>query len=157
MTERVWTNEQVVELLRRIGDMLDILGEDRYRVLAYRRAADNIETLGQDVAELWQAGQLRDIPGVGEALAKKLDELLRTGRLDYYERLQAQVPPGVVDMLAIPDVGPKRVRLLWQEAGLTSISEVKAAAQAGELRRLPGLGAKSEARILAGIEALARM
>ena len=155
MTERVWTNEQVVELLRRIGDMLDILGEDRYRVLAYRRAADNIETLGQDVAEFWQAGQLRDIPGVGEALAKKLDELLRTtGRLDYYERLQAQVPRDVVDMLAIPDVGPKRVRLLWQEAGLTSISEVKAAAQAGELRKLPGLGAKSEARILAGIEAL---
>ncbi len=155
MTELVWTNEQVVELLRRIGDMLDILGEDRYRVLAYRRAADNIETLGQDVAEFWQAGQLRDIPGVGEALAKKLDELLRTtGRLDYYERLQAQVPRDVVDMLAIPDVGPKRVRLLWQEAGLTSISEVKAAAQAGELRKLPGLGAKSEARILAGIEAL---
>ena len=156
MTERVWTNREVAELLRRIGDILDILGENRYRVMAYRRAADNIEALGQDITDLWREGRLREIPGVGEALAKKLDELLRTGRLGYYERLQAQVPPGVVEMLAIPEVGPKTARLLWQEAGLTTIAEVKAAAEAGELRKLPGLGAKSEANILAGIEALAR-
>jgi len=156
MAERVWTNREVAELLRRIGDILDILGENRYRVMAYRRAADNIEALGQDITDLWRAGQLREIPGVGEALAKKLDELFRTGRLGYYERLQAQVPPGVVEMLAIPEVGPKTARLLWQEAGLTSIAEVKAAAEAGELRKLRGLGAKSEANILAGIEALAR-
>jgi len=154
--ERVWTNREVAELLRRIGDILDILGENRYRVMAYRRAADNIEALGQDITDLWRAGQLREVPGVGEALAKKLDELFRTGRLGYYERLRAQVPSGVVEMLAIPEVGPKTARLLWQEAGLTTIAAVKAAAEAGELRKLPGLGAKSEANILAGIEALAR-
>ncbi|MDH7485402.1 MAG: DNA polymerase/3'-5' exonuclease PolX [Anaerolineae bacterium] len=156
MAERMLTNREVASLLRRIGDILDILGEDRFRVQAYRRAADNIEALGQDLADLWRAGQLQEIPGVGKALAEKLDELLRTGRLGYYERLQAQVPEGVVDMLAIPEVGPRTARLLWQQAGLTSIAEVKAAAEAGKLRQLPGLGAKSEANILAGIEALAR-
>ena len=154
MSERTWTNREVGALLRRIGDMLDILGEERFRVQAYRRAADNIEPLGEEIGDLWRAGRLREIPGVGEALAKKLDELLRTGRLEYYERLQAQVPPGVVELLDIPDVGPKTARLLWQEAGLTSVAEVKAAAEAGKLRHLPGLGAKSEANILAGIEAL---
>jgi len=156
MSEQTWTNRDVVALLRRIGDMLDILGEDRFRVQAYRHAADNVESLGQEIADLWRAGRLQEVPGVGEALAKKLDELLRTGRLEYYERLQAQVPSGVVEMLAIPDVGPRTARLLWQEAGLTSIAAVEAAAEAGKLRALPGLGARSEANILAGVKALAR-
>jgi DNA polymerase (family 10) len=154
MSEPGWTNERIVTLLRRIGDMLDILGEDRFRVQAYRRAADNIETLGQNVVEIWQAGQLREIPGVGQALARKLDELLRTGHLEYYERLRAQVPPGVLELLRIPDVGPRTARLLWREGGLCSPAEVRDAAEAGELRKIAGLGARSEANIMAGIDSL---
>jgi DNA polymerase (family 10) len=154
MGERSWSNEEIVALLRRFGDTLDIAGEDRFRVQAYRRAADSIEVLGQDVTQLWTSGQLREIPGVGDALEQKLDELLRTGRMGAYERAQAQVPAGVLEFLRIRDVGPRTARLLWREGGLHSLIEVRDAAEAGRLRDLPGLGARSEARILAGVRSL---
>jgi DNA polymerase (family 10) len=154
MGEQSWPNEEIVVLLRRFGDMLDIAGDDRFRVQAYRRAADNIETLGEQVAELWSTGDLRSIPGVGDALARKLDELLRTGRMAAYERLRAEVPQGVVDLLQIPDVGPRTARLLWLEGGLCSLADVRDAAEAGRLRDLPGLGARSEANILAGVRSV---
>jgi DNA polymerase (family 10) len=150
------TNREVSDILRRIGDMLDIMGENRFKVIAYRRAADNILNLGQDIRAYWQAGTLQEIPGIGQALADKIDELLTTGRLEFYERLQDEVPPGVVSLLEIPDVGPKTAKLLWEELALQSVAEVEAAAQDGLLQTLPGLGAKSEAKILAGIEALHR-
>ena len=150
------TNRDLAEFLKRIGDMLDILGENRFKVLAYRRAAENILSLGQDIRTYWQAGTLQEIPGVGKAIADKIDELLTTGRLEFYERLQDQVPAGVVSLLEIPDVGPKTAKLLWEELGLQSVAEVESAARSGQLQQLPGLGAKSEAKILAGIEALHR-
>jgi len=150
------TNREIADIFRRIGDMLDILGENRFKVLAYRRAADNIQHLNQDIRTYWQAGTLQEIPGIGQAIADKIDELLTTGHLEYYERLQDQVPPGVVSLLEIPDVGPRTAKLLWEELGLQSVSEVEAAARGGRLQSLPGLGARSEAKILAGIEALHR-
>ncbi len=150
------TNREIAEILGSIGDMMDILGENRFKVLAYRRAAENILSLGQDIRVYWRAGTLEEIPGVGSAIADKIDELLTTGELEFYDRLQDQVPPGVVSLLEIPDVGPKTARLLWEQMGLQSVAEVEAAARTGELQRLPGLGAKSEAKILSGIEALHR-
>jgi DNA polymerase (family 10) len=150
------TNREIAEVFKRIGDMMDILGENRFKVLAYRRASDNILNLGQDIRVYWQAGTLEEIPGIGKAIAEKIDELLSTGRLEFYERLQDQVPPGVVALLEIPDVGPKTAKLLWEEMGLQSVTEVEGAARAGSLQALPGLGAKSEAKILAGIEAYHR-
>ncbi len=150
------TNREIAAIFQRIGDMLDILGENRFKVLAYRRAAENILHLGQDIRTYWQAGTLQEIPGIGPAIEEKIDELLTTGRLEYYERLEDQVPAGVVSLLAIPDVGPKTAKLLWERLGLQSVAEVEEAARAGKLRTLPGLGAKSEAKILAGIESLHR-
>jgi len=150
------TNREVADILTQVGDILEILGENRYKVIAYRRAAENITNLGQDIRGYWQAGKLRDIPGVGQAIAEKLEELLSTGRLAYYDELQEQVPAGVVSLLSIPDVGPKTARLLWEKLGLQSVAEVEVAARAGTLRDLPGLGARSESKILAGIELLNR-
>ncbi len=150
------TNREIAEILRRIGDMLDILGENRFKVIAYRRASENILARGRDLRTDWQAGTLQEIPGIGQAIADKIDELLTTGRLEYYERLQDEVPAGVVSLLEIPDVGPKTAKLLWEGLGLQSVPEVEAAARNGRLRDLPGLGARSEAKILAGIEALYR-
>jgi DNA polymerase (family 10) len=150
------TNRELADIFKRIGDMMDILGENRFKVIAYRRAAENILTLGQDIRAYWQAGTLQEIPGIGPAIADKIDELLTTGRLEFYERLQDQVPTGVVSLLEIPDVGPKTAKLLWDELGLQSVAEVEAAARAGELQTLKGMGARSEAKILAGIEALYR-
>ena len=154
MAQHAWSTAEIASLLTRIGDMLAILGEDRFRVQAYYRAADSIGTLGQEVENIRIAGQLREIPGVGDALAGKLDELMATRYLVYYERLQAQGPPGLMELLTIPDVGPKTARLLWQEGGLENVAEVQRAAECGELRSLPGLGARSESRILAGVQAL---
>jgi DNA polymerase (family 10) len=150
------TNREVAQIFDRIGDMMDILGENRFKVLAYRRAAENIQNLGQDIHTYWQAGTLQGIPGVGKAIAEKIDELLSTGRLEFYERLEEQVPSGVVSLLQIPDVGPKTAALLWNQMGLQSVAEVEVAAREGQLQELPGLGAKSEAKILSGIEALHR-
>ena len=150
------TNHEIAEIFARIGDMLDILGENRYKVLAYRRAAENIRHLPQDLRSYWQSGSLQDIPGIGPAIEEKIEELLTTGRLEFYERLQDQVPVGVVSLLQIPDVGPKTARLLWERLGVQSVTEVEEAARAGRLRTLPGLGSKSEAKILAGIQALHR-
>jgi DNA polymerase (family 10) len=150
------TNREIADVFERIGDMLDILGENRFKVLAYRRAAENIVHLPRDLRAYWQAGTLQDIPGIGSAIEEKIGELLSTGRLEYYERLQDQVPSGVVSLLKIPDVGPKTAKLLWEQLGVQSVAEVEAAARSGKLRALPGLGAKSEAKILAGIEALNR-
>jgi DNA polymerase (family 10) len=150
-----FTNREVTTLLINIGDLLEIKGENRFKTLAYRKAADNIAHLEQNLFDLWQSGaDLTSIPGIGRAIADKIDELFNTGKLDFWERLTADVPVSLVDVLAIPDVGPKLAKAMWQELGLTTVAEVKAAAQQGRLRSLPRMGAKSEARILAGIEAL---
>lgn len=149
-------NREVAETLERIADILDVLGEIAYKGVAYRRAADQIAHLSEPITEVWKRGELRSIPGVGEAMEKKISELLSTGRLEYYERLKEKVPMGVLDLLAIPDVGPKTAKLLWEKLGITSIGEAEQAAREGRIRALPGMGARSEQKILEGIEWLRR-
>jgi len=149
-------NREVAEVFARIADILDIQDENRHRILAYRRAAENIAALGQPLETLWQAGELETIPGIGATLADKIDELMRTGRLAAYEKLRAQTPDGVVAMLQIPDVGPRKAALFWEELGIETIDELEQAARAGKLSALPGMGARSEEKVLAGIEALRR-
>jgi len=149
-------NLQVAQILNSLADMLEIQGEVIYKVLAYRRAAENIANLNRDIVELQRAGQLRSIPGVGEAIAEKLDSLLTTGSFDLLDKMRAEVPAGVLELLRVPDVGPRRARQFWQTLGITSIAELEAAARQNKLRTLPGMGAKSEAKILAGIEAFKR-
>ena len=152
-----FTNREVATFLTNIGDLLEIKGENRFKVIAYRKAADNIGHLGQELFDLWQSGEnLKNIAGIGQAIADKLDELFSTGKLGFWEKLTAEVPESLVEVLAIPDVGPKLAGAMWKNLGLTTVAEVKAAAQQGRLRTLPRMGIKSEARILAGIEALAR-
>jgi DNA polymerase (family 10) len=149
-------NSEVAQVFNALADMLEIQGEVIYKILAYRRAAENIAALGRDVNELQRAGQLRSIPGVGEAIAEKLDALLTTGTFDLLDRARAEVPAGVVELLRVQDVGPRKARLFWKELGITSIAELETAAREGKLRSLPGMGAKSEAKILANIEAFKR-
>lgn len=149
-------NQEIVALLRQIAEMLEIKGEIVYKSIAYRRAADGIEASGQDIAEVWKTGKLRQIAGIGPAIAKKLDELLSTGQLEYFEKLKQEVPPSVTTLLQIPGVGPKTASLLWKELGLTAVEAVKKAAQEGQLHGLAGLGERSEQRILEGIEVMAR-
>jgi len=149
-------NQEVAQIFAAMADILAIQGESIHRIMAYRRAAENVVALGRPLEEVWRAGELETIPGIGKTLAAKIDELIRTGRLGAYEKLKAQVPEGVVAMLQVPDVGPKRAALFWKELGITSIEALEKAAREGRLRNLPGMGARSEGKVLAGIEALKR-
>lgn len=146
----------MAEIFDTIANLLEIKGEVIYKVLAYRRAAESLENLGREAAEYWREGELTEIPGVGKAIAEKIDELLTTGKLEFFEELTAQVPASLKEVLQVPDLGPKKVALFWNTLGITSLAELEAAARAGKLRDLPGMGAKSEAKVIAGIESLAR-
>ncbi len=139
------TNREIAQIFVNIADLLEIKGEVIYKTLAYRKAADNLTSLGRDVREYWREGALTDIPGVGKAIGDKIDELLRTGELEFMNKLTTEVPSSLVEVLKVPDLGPKKVRLFWQEAGVTTLADLEAAAQAGKLQDLPGMGAKSEA------------
>jgi DNA polymerase (family 10) len=149
-------NQEIASIFQQISDMLAIKGENRHRVFAYQRAAETISQLERDLADLLREGTLTDMPGIGQVLAEKIEELLTTGKLEFYERLRAEVPSGVLDMLRVPDVGPKTAGRVWQELSVTSIEELEEAARSGRLQSLPRMGARTEARILAGIEALRR-
>ena len=156
MTPIKLSNRELAEIFDTIANLLEIKGEVIYKVLAYRRAAESLENLGREAAEYWREGELTEIPGVGKAIAEKIDELLTTGKLEFFEELTAQVPASLKEVLQVPDLGPKKVALFWNTLGITSLAELEAAARAGKLRDLPGMGAKSEAKVIAGIESLAR-
>src|ERR671911_1371360 len=101
--------------------MLEILGEVVYKAVAYRRVADAVERYPDDVASLFARGEPPKLPGAGAALTAKLAELSETGRLEYHERLKAQVPAGLLEMLRVPGVGPKTVRLINSELGIDTV------------------------------------
>jgi DNA polymerase (family 10) len=149
-------NSEVAQVFDDIADLLEIKGEQIYRVLAYRRGAEALKNLGRDINTVWKQGELEEIPGVGKAIAGKIDELLGTGKLEFYEELKKEIPLGLLEMLKVGDVGPKKAARFWKELGITSIKALGAAAKRGDLRDLPGMGARSEARILESIQALSR-
>ena len=149
-------NQQIARLFSEIADMLAIQGELPRRINAYRRAAESISTLSRSAADVSREGTLTDIPGIGKVLAAKIEEYLTTGTLEFYERIKGEVPPGVVDMLRIPDVGPKTASRVWKELGVTTIDELEAAAREGRVQQLSRMGARTEAKILEGIETMRR-
>ncbi len=149
-------NRDVVNMFSQVADMLAIRGDQIHRILAYRRAAENIQVLGRDINQVFEEGTLTDIPGIGKTLAEKISEMLTTGQLAFYEKLSQEIPPTLVDMLRVEGLGPKRVKQIYDTLGVKTIEELTTVARAGKLRDLPGLGAKSEAKLIAAIEALAR-
>lgn len=146
-------NADVAAVLNEIADLLD-LQDVAFKPVAYRRAARNIESLDEEIGKVVEEGRVRDIPGVGEAIADKVEEMVRTGRLEYLDKLRSQVPPGLVDMLRIPDVGPKTARALHKELGISSLDELKKAVEAHRIRGLKGFGEKTEEKILQGLGTL---
>ncbi|HUN23999.1 MAG TPA: DNA polymerase/3'-5' exonuclease PolX [Anaerolineales bacterium] len=149
-------NQQIIEILNLIADLLQIKGEVIYKILAYRKAAEGIAGQAREVREYWRDGQLESIPGVGKAIAEKLDELFTNGKIQYLDKLTAEVPASLQSLLSVPDMGPKKVALVWKQLGVTNLAELQRAAEQGQLRTLAGMGEKSEAKILAGIAALSR-
>src|SRR5579863_8233957 len=135
------TNGELADQLRGIADLLDLMGE-RFKPEAYRRAARSIETLPEDVRAISGRGELDAIPGVGEAISEKIREYLRDGHMAYYERLRAEVPPGVVELMRLSGMGPKTARRLWTDLGIEGPAELTAAIDAGRLNGLSGFGPK---------------
>jgi DNA polymerase (family 10) len=149
-------NRELADTFNLIADLSEIKGEIIYKTLAYRKAAESLAALDRDAIEYWKEGKLREIPGVGEAIAEKIEELLETDRLKFLEKLKKEVPPSLADWLRIPGLGPKKVALIWKSLKIKTVPQLEKAARTGKLRDLPGMGVKSEAAILAGIESIAR-
>ncbi|MEZ4622054.1 MAG: helix-hairpin-helix domain-containing protein [Caldilineaceae bacterium] len=151
-----FTNKEVADLLDLVANILQVLDANRFRIIAFQNAAEAIKNFPQDIANLHATGKLQSIPGSGKGIAGALNELFTTGAVVEFDELQVQVPPGVVEMMQVPDMGPKKARRLWEELDITSVAALKSAAEAGKLRALKGFGAKSEEKILKGIDLLAK-
>jgi DNA polymerase (family 10) len=147
-------NQEVAGLLEKIGDLLEAKDESTFRIAAYRNAAREIAAMPEDIAEIWRAGRLEEIPGVGESIASKIDEFLRTGRLAYLETLEKTLAPGIETLLAVPGLGPRRIKTLNQRLGITSLADLARAAREHRLAGLPGFGLKVEANLLREVERL---
>ncbi len=147
-------NQFVAETLYMVADLLDLKGDLFFKTRAYRMAAQTIEALDDDIEKIVRQGTLESISGIGEALAKKITELVQTGKLEYLERLKKEVPPGLIDLLSIPGLGPKKVAALYKNLGISTIQALRDAAGNGKLRSLEGFGEITERNILRGIQLL---
>ena len=135
-----------------LADLLELEGEQQFRVLAYRRAADQIRSSGSPIAQLALDGQAKDLPGIGKTIESKIVQMVNTGEIEALTKRKAQIPAGVAEFLRLPALGPKTARRIWQELGITTVEELRQAAEAERLRTLPGLGAKTEERILKALD-----
>lgn len=150
------TNGELARVFHEIGDLLEIKGELVFKTVAYHRAADAIAHSPVEVARAYRAGIPPRIPGVGKAISDKIAELATTGHLAFLERLHAEVPATLTEVLAIPGLGPKTVKLLWERLGITSLEGLRTALESGALRDAGGIGEKGEGAIRAGLDGLER-
>ena len=148
------TNGDLARTFHDIGDMLEVKGELVFKTVAYHRAADAIGHSPIDLVAAYRSGARPKVPGVGQAISDKIAELVTTGSMRFYEKLRAEVPPSLIEFLRIPGLGPKTVRLIFEELGIETLEDLRLAAEAGTLRGLKGLSAKTEKLILDGIAAL---
>ncbi len=144
-------NREIASILQTIGHLLEIQDENTFKVRAYHNAARAIEGLTADVRTLVEEETLGEVPGIGEALEEKITQLVATGKMEYFEKLRKQVPSGLLEMLDIPSLGPKKVKVLWKERKITSIEELRKACEANKLLDLNGFGEKTQKKILEGI------
>jgi DNA polymerase (family X) len=145
-------NAEVAEQFDLLADLLELSGEQQFRVLAYRRAADQIRSAGGPIAQLALDGRAKDLPGIGKTIESKIVQIVDSGEIEALTKRKAEIPAGVADFLRIPALGPKTARRIWQELGVTTVDELRQAAEAQRLRSLPGLGAKTEERILKALD-----
>ena len=145
-------NADVADALDELADVSEILGEQGFRVLAYRRAATRIRETGASVAELALQGSAKELPGIGATIESKIVEMTETGSMAALEKRRAEVPDEVTQFLRLPGLGPKTAARIWRELGVTTLDGLREAAEQHRVRDLQGLGAKSEERILGALE-----
>jgi DNA polymerase (family 10) len=150
----ILSNGELARIFHEIGDMLEVKGEIVFKTVAYHRAADAIAHSPVEVSRAYLDGNPPRIAGVGDAIAGKIEELARTGHLEFYDRLREEVPPSLVALLQIPGVGPRTVKQFHDELGIETLDDLRHAAESGSLRGLKGMSEKTEQVVLAGIAAL---
>jgi DNA polymerase (family 10) len=144
-------NFEIARQFDLMADLLEIKGENPFRIRAYRRAAQNLESLTEDVEILVGENRLDEVAGIGKDLAAKIAEYVQTGRMKSVEEEKKGIPAGVVELMNVPGVGPKTAKLLYEKAGVHDVSKLEELAKSGRLKGLPGIQAKTEANILKGI------
>jgi DNA polymerase (family 10) len=146
-------NRTIADVFTEIADILEIQGENPFRVRSYRNAARTIADMSQSVEALFRAGEnLEEIPGIGKSISEKIRELLTTGKSHSLEELRSQIPRGLTELLKLEGLGPKKVKVLYDELNVDSIDRLEKSAQAGRLRDLAGMGIKTEEKILKSIK-----
>jgi len=143
--------DQVAQILIEIGTLLELKGENPFKTRAYANAARTLEGLSEPLGKIISEDRLGEIKGVGEALQKKITELVTTGKLVYYEELKASLPSGLMEMLGVPGLGPKKVKALYEKLGITSLDELETACKEGKVAVLDGFGEKTQQKICEGI------
>ena len=146
-------NTDIIEILDNIAVLLELKGESIFKSRAYQKAARSIEFLSEEVDKLVSEDRLKEIPGVGDAIAQKLTELVSTGQLDYYEKLKAEFPPGISRLMEVPGIGPRTALLLAKELGIADIDSLEKAIEKGQVAELPRMGEKTAQNILRHIKA----
>jgi DNA polymerase (family X) len=138
-------------VLEEIGTLLDLHGENSFKARAFQSAARAIESVDEDVVALSRRGELETVPGIGSATARVIKELIDTGTAKYYHDLRARTPNGFYELLAVPKLGPKKIRLLHEQLGVNSVADLERAAREGRISKLKGFGGRTEALLLEGI------
>src|SRR5712692_10525246 len=144
-------NFEIARQFDLMADLLEIKGENPFRVRAYRRAAQNMESLTEEIETLVAENRLDRVAGIGKDLAAKIAEYLQTGQMRAVEEAKKEIPAGVVALMNVPGVGPKTAKLLYEKAGVHDVTQLEELAKAGRLKGMPGIQAKTEANILKGI------
>ena len=144
--------KDISEVLDRIGTMLEIKGENPFKIRAYFSGARTLQTMEEDLGEVIESGKLGEVPGIGKALTEKIETLFTTGELAFYDKLVASVPAGLMDLLDIPGLGGKKIKVLHDKLAIDSIDSLRLACEAGKVAELKGFGKKTEEKILSGIE-----
>jgi DNA polymerase (family 10) len=144
-------NEKVASILYEIADLLELKGGEPFKPRAYRNAAHTIAEMREGIEDVYKQGKLHEVPGVGDAIAKKVAEIIDTGELVYLMDLRSEFPPGLIQLMAVPEIGPKTTMLLYKQLKISNLDELKVAVEQHRIRRLKGFGQKTEENILNGI------
>ena len=145
-------NREVADILYQMAELLELKAENRFKIIAFSKAARAIEMLAEDITTVCREKRLQSIPGVGKAIAVKVEEYLRTGRITAHQELLAETPPGLAELLQISGLGPKTIFLLHDKLNVTNLEELETAAREHRIRRLPRMGPTREANILKSIQ-----
>jgi len=154
MSDALFTNKDVYELFDAIADLMEILGEDRFRILAYRRASLALQAVELPLFDVFQRDRLHKIDGLSKGMAEKVAELFVTGDIEYYSRLQERMPVGVRELLRVPHIGPRTAGRLYNELGIAGLTDLQFALEQGRLRQIKGIGERTLAGIRDGIAAV---